>query len=48
MSVMEFIKEALMTIGLCYILDKVLKCLLMPFILYKRRMNSINKEPKKD
>lgn len=44
MTIIEFIKEALMTIGLCWILDKVLKCLLMPFILYRRRKNSYNNE----
>ena len=42
MSLIEFIKEALMTVGLCWVLDRVLKCILMPFVLYKRKMNRIN------
>lgn len=41
MTLMELIKEALMTIGLCFVLDKVLKCMLMPIVWYRKRMQEI-------
>lgn len=40
MTIIEFIKQILMTIGLCWILDKALRIILMPFVNYKRHMKN--------
>ncbi len=37
MTLLEFIKETFMLIGICWLAARILKYMLMPFVWYKRR-----------